>query len=304
MFPLHLNLFSKNLLIHLNTIVFFINMEKGCLMLNETKLNKENNNESLERIWKIRDYIQELEDVKDEIVEFLSSEADLDNGTRNIWISDAKEFYFSTVNAWEMLHFTVRGMKNHLNDSKGFLFRAKSRLAQSISELKILDGKKISKMITKASIAFEKCWDAFLDEYKLMEPELKIVKPIQRVIKKSNHEYQLPCSICGEIAVDYRIGVGQFDKEEKLLYRGIIIGTSLNKGLADELFEIMEKEDIAKAHEFMKNHHSYEGLDAYCPECDKIYCWNHYKLEEEWDEGFYDCTYGECPKGHRRMIDD
>lgn len=289
---------------HLNTIIFFIIMGKRCIMLNETKLNK-NINESLERIWKIRDYIQELEDVKDEIIGFLNSDDDdIDNATENVWISDAKEFYFSVVTAWEMLHFTVRGMKNHLNDSKGFLYRAKSRLAQSISELKTFDERKISKLITKANAAFEKCWNAFQREYKLMEPDINVMKPVPRVIKKSNHEYQLPCSICGEIAVDYRIGVGQFDKAEKLLYRGIICGTSLNKGLADDLFEILENEDIAGVHEFMKNHHSYEGLDAYCPECDNIYCWNHYKLEEEWDEGFYDCTYGECPKGHRRMIDD
>lgn len=272
--------------------------------MNETKLNK-NNNESLERIWNIRDYIQELEDVKDGIIGFLNFDDDIDNGTRNIWISDAKEFYFSTVKAWEMLNFTVRGIKNHLVDSKGLLYRAKSSLAKSISELKIFEEEKnLTKLITKAKVTFEKCWNAFQREYKLMEPEIRIIKPIPRVIKKSNHEYQLPCSICGEIAVDYKIGVGQFDKEEKLLYRGIICGTSLNRGLAAELFEILENDDIAGVHEFMRNHHSYEGLDAYCPECDKIYCWNHYKLEEEWEEGFYDCTYGECPEGHRRMIDD
>ena len=273
-------------------------------MLNDTKLDKFDN-DRLERIWKIRDYIQELEDVKDEFIGFISSDDDIDNGTRNIWISDAKEFYFSTVTAWEMLHFTVRGLKNHLNDSKGFLFRAKSSLAQSISELKIFEQeKKLTKLITKAKGAFEKCWNAFQREFKLLEPEIRIKKPIPRVIKKSDQEYHLPCSICGEVAVVYKIGVGQFDKEEKLLYRGIICGTSLNKHLADKLFKILENEDIAGVHEFMRKHHSYEGVDAYCPECDKIYCWNHYKLEEEWEEGFYDCTYGECPEGHRRMIDD
>jgi len=272
--------------------------------LNETKLNKKNIKSS-ERIWKIRDYILELEDVKDRIIGFLNSDDDIDNGTRNIWISDAKEFYFSTVTAWEMLYLTVSGIKEHLDDSKGFLYRAKSRLTKSISELKIFEKeKRLTKLIKKADTAFEKCWNAFQYEYKLMEPEIRIVEPISRVIKKSNHEYQLPCSICGEIAVDYKIGVGQFDKEEKLLYRGIICGTSLNKRLAHELFEILENEDIAGAHEFMRKYHSYEGLDAYCPECDKIYCWNHYKLEEEWEEGFYDCTYGECPEGHKRMIDD
>ena len=273
-------------------------------MLNDTKFNKIDN-ESLERIWRIRDYIQELEDVKDEIIEYIGSDDDIDNGTKNIWISDAKEFYFSTVTAWEMLHFTIRGMKNHLDDSKGFLYRAKSKLTQSISELKIFEEqKKLTKLIKKAEAAFEKCWNAFQNEFKLKEPEINIIEPIPRVIKKSNHEYQLPCSICGEIAVDYKIGIGQFDKEEKLLYRGITCGTSLNKRLVDKLFEILENENIAGAHEFMRKYHSYEGIDAYCPECDKIYCWNHYKLEEEWEEGFYDCTYGECPKGHKRMIDD
>ena len=33
----------------------------------------------------------------------------------------------------------------------------------------------------------------------------------------------------------------------------------------------------------MKQYHSYEGLDAYCPECDKIYCWEHYNATEEWE---------------------
>jgi hypothetical protein len=54
----------------------------------------------------------------------------------------------------------------------------------------------------------------------------------------------------------------------------------------------------------MQKYHSFEGLDAYCPKCGKIYCWEDYKAREEYDDGFYDCTMGECPAGHRRMIDD
>jgi hypothetical protein len=30
----------------------------------------------------------------------------------------------------------------------------------------------------------------------------------------------------------------------------------------------------------------------------------HYNAREEYDDGFYDCTYDECPNGHIRMIDD
>ncbi|MFX1280585.1 MAG: hypothetical protein ACFFA3_14505 [Promethearchaeota archaeon] len=51
-------------------------------------------------------------------------------------------------------------------------------------------------------------------------------------------------------------------------------------------------------------YYSLEGVDAYCPECDNIYCWEHYNAKEEYDDGFYDCTNDECPKGHKRIIDD
>jgi hypothetical protein len=42
----------------------------------------------------------------------------------------------------------------------------------------------------------------------------------------------------------------------------------------------------------------------YCPECEQAYChadWNSYVV---FDDGFYDCTIGTCPAGHRHTIDD
>ena len=42
-----------------------------------------------------------------------------------------------------------------------------------------------------------------------------------------------------------------------------------------------------------------------CPECSLIYCKRHWEpITPEMDEGFYDATYGTCPKGHRIMLDD
>ena len=76
------------------------------------------------------------------------------------------------------------------------------------------------------------------------------------------------------------------------------------KNLANKLFKILKKEDLSEVHSFMKDYLCYEGIDAYCPECDKIYCWEHYNARVEYDDGFYDCTCGECPAGHLRMIDD
>ena len=42
----------------------------------------------------------------------------------------------------------------------------------------------------------------------------------------------------------------------------------------------------------------------YCPDCDLNYCrgdWNTFSI---FDEGFYDCTIGICPYGHRYTVDD
>lgn len=98
--------------------------------------------------------------------------------------------------------------------------------------------------------------------------------------------------------------MGRFDKNKSLVYTGITHRRSLRKDHANSLFEILENEDLSGVHQFMLKYHSLEGLDAYCPECDKIYCWEHYNARVEYDDGFYDCTMGECPAGHRRMIDD
>ena len=50
---------------------------------------------------------------------------------------------------------------------------------------------------------------------------------------------------------------------------------------------------------------------SWCPKCRSYYCKQHWlimpvyeDLTEPGDGGWYDCTYGTCPKGHRTMLDD
>lgn len=42
----------------------------------------------------------------------------------------------------------------------------------------------------------------------------------------------------------------------------------------------------------------------WCPSCGASYCADHYRSWVTFDEGFYDATYGVCPEGHERMLDD
>ena len=48
----------------------------------------------------------------------------------------------------------------------------------------------------------------------------------------------------------------------------------------------------------------WEMAPFYCPECERTYCYGDWHTYVVFDEGFYDCTMGTCPAGHRHMVDD
>ena len=127
---------------------------------------------------------------------------------------------------------------------------------------------------------------------------------VEKVEKVSESEVNLRCSECGKVSVVFRVGTWPYTERESLIVKGITHEVALNIKHAEKIFELLEKEDLARVHSIVDQHPSCEGIDAYCPECDKIYCWEHYNVKTEYDDGFYDCSCGTCPKGHERMIDD
>ncbi|MFX1352820.1 MAG: hypothetical protein ACFFGP_02540, partial [Promethearchaeota archaeon] len=156
--------------------------------MNETKLDLE----SLDRIQKIRKYIQELDNVANEILKLLSLKNYSNQSSMRILISNVKEYYYHTTKAWEKLNVALITKNLRFEDSKSHLYLAKSRLTQSISELKVLDNKKIQKMISKVEEVFQNCWNAFFDEFEILEPEKKIKEPLQEILELSKTMYQLP----------------------------------------------------------------------------------------------------------------
>ena len=154
-------------------------------MIDDRKLS--DRKDAIKRIWKIRDYIQELEDIKDGIVDFLNSHKKLDDVTKKLWISDVNGIYTSTVSAWELLYNMVaKGKLKHVDNSRHFLHLARGRLAKSISELKYYKEEIVFSLIKVIEIRFEKCWNAFYFEFDKLIP---IVKPITKIIKVSNSKH-------------------------------------------------------------------------------------------------------------------
>ncbi|MFW9821147.1 MAG: hypothetical protein ACFFE5_16200 [Candidatus Thorarchaeota archaeon] len=257
-----------------------------------------------EKILKIRNHLIEIKEIKEEIINYLNNLKKLDDTTKNLWISDIKELYYNVFTALEFLNPNLKLGKEEIVSSKNNLYTARNLLSKIISELKIFKNNKSSDFIIKVEKTFRDCWDAFWYVYENISNKKLTEKNIEKVIIVSDLEYHLPCSKCGKIAVEFKIGYGRFDEKEALVFRGITHERSMSIKVVYELFELLLKRNLLGVHNFMKKYHGYEGLDAYCPECNKIYCWEHYDAREEYDDGFYDCTYGICPRGHKRMIDD
>ena len=100
-----------------------------------SKKKEKGKNNARERVWKIRDSIQKLEDVKDEIIDFLNS---TDESIDEAWITDVKEVYYSIVSAWELLKGISDDRTHYDHSAWAYLELAKSRLEQASSEIKIL----------------------------------------------------------------------------------------------------------------------------------------------------------------------
>ena len=47
-----------------------------------------------------------------------------------------------------------------------------------------------------------------------------------------------------------------------------------------------------------------EYAPFWCPRCRASYCREHYRSWPVFDDGFFDCFRGVCPKGHERILQD
>jgi hypothetical protein len=125
----------------------------------------------------------------------------------------------------------------------------------------------------------------------------------KRVIDKGNDVFELLCGECGKVSMTFNVGV--FYGKEGYIYSGVTHECALPMKIMPKIIELLSQDKIAELHEYVQHWVPMEeGLDGYCPECDKVYCGDHISTKMEFDDGFYDCTYGTCPKGHKRIIDD
>lgn len=271
-----------------------------------SKRDIKNNQDKLETI---DNSVQNMNKLIDNISNIWKERKNISESARSMWISDAKEAYYQLFSSYENLHacITSSDQKQQLNNaqsSKHFLMGAENGVKQTLSELKTIEDLKVKEIAMQWEQTFSDCKtriESVLNQY-LSKREIK--PPETSVIQVNNEEFHLLCAICGEPGIIIKIGAKWYTQGRAVIYEGISKSTSLHINTAPEILALLKQQKIKELHRFMIQNLAFEGMDAYCPECDKIYCRNHYITEEEWDEGFYDCTFGTCPNGHRRLIDD
>lgn len=237
----------------------------------------------------LRDCNQALETIKDKITAAFRGAHQLDRAAVEMWCGDAGEMYSAMV--------AVAGLLPEKPEAAtAMLEAALSRYLQVRSEVRALGDSQQA-----LGHELDQVFSACLKEVRARSVSGNASPPdfIPRVVRFSPEEYRLPCSVCGAIAVVIKSADG------RPKCSGITRSVTLDAAKKDALFSWLAAENLPALHSYMEVEREIEGgLDAYCPCCDKIFCREHYRVSERWDEGFYDCSYGECPAGHNRLIDD
>lgn len=112
-------------------------------------------------------------------------------------------------------------------------------------------------------------------------------------------EAQFHCATCNTVAATL-----QLTDDNQFIQSGFM-GNSC-EGVSGRLAILLAR---ALRQQNIGNIYKLNGLWApfYCPTCQATYCNQHWLKEVQFDDdfaGWYDCTYGTCPAGHRRIVDD
>ncbi len=123
------------------------------------------------------------------------------------------------------------------------------------------------------------------------------------------------CATCGEVAAIVRAvpadvpadmgpPLGRQSHQRDGIIVDYFLGTAWKRAEPGTYTAVRAILDSAQPDPAELRRIDWELAPFYCPECEQAYCradWHTYVV---FDEGFYDCTIGTCPAGHRHTVDD
>jgi hypothetical protein len=117
------------------------------------------------------------------------------------------------------------------------------------------------------------------------------------LLVRRDEEYGLPA--CGEDAVTFRLKEGGVQANS---LSPVNPATHWQGETADRLVELLEEGSGRAILDYLASPDR-PGCDAWCPECDRVYCREHYSVEAEWSGYWHTATYATCPLGREREFE-
>lgn len=154
----------------------------------------------------------------------------------------------------------------------------------------------------KLKLEFERFVEPMWARLDLRAAAVEVQGPPNRVLRVSEEEYVFLCALCGGSAERFRI-VGEnvaFSRSP-----GALVPQYFPRDQAPALFQILVEEGVKALHEHLVTQfppRQLRGVHGYCPECERMYCMQHYTVEEEWDESWFHGARGACPRSHWREL--
>ena len=113
------------------------------------------------------------------------------------------------------------------------------------------------------------------------------------------------CSVCGEKAATLELTARPDPAAAQLVLRDFVWTRSAEAVKPEVVPDLEHALNAVNVRDLYTLNQLWAPF--YCPECDSSYCLQHWQVTRTFDgdfPGWYDCSYGTCPEGHRRMIDD
>lgn len=126
-----------------------------------------------------------------------------------------------------------------------------------------------------------------------------------RVVRTASGAYALPCAACGGDAVTLTLDRVSPVAQEQLVVSSlspVTVFRSLAGPRMQDLVAVLDAGAVAAVVQHLRQTQP-GGCDAYCAECARIYCKEHYAIEAQWSGSWHEATYATCPLGHEHTID-
>jgi len=209
----------------------------------------------------------------------------------------------------------AQAVQERIEELIGLLTEAHSALigggpgALGLAAKKIVDGRRLTghawrkylaastsaaKVGAQIKEAFQKDAEPLVNEI----TRLLAAQPTPTLVQREE-AYVLMCAACGESAVTFRSEKGSICANS---ISNVYATTWWSGETGLRLAQLLAEGDARAVLDYLASPDRLH-CPAYCPECDRVYCREHYAVDDEWSGSWYTAGYATCPLGHEREFE-